>query len=768
MKSSPSHRLLTLLATLLLAFLAACPTARAQTPTVKEIEVQYAGPATVSKERILANMRTTVGKPYSQQVTEEDIRNIYATGVVNNVRIFGEPSRDGVKVIVVVQTKATISEIAVVGATAISEKRIRKEITLKPGDVLNEATLQENRQKIIELYQNKNFPETQVAFKSEADEKAGKARVIFTISESGRSVIGAIHFEGNTVFTEKELRKQMKTKKSNLLSFFTKAGRVQNEQIEKDVQVLREYYQNAGYVDAEVSSPATTTLDNGKTELLFRIKEGAQYKVGSVDVSNAQVFTTDELRTNLKTTEGATFSLQTLRDDAKRIQDLYGARGYVDLQVLAETSSGGNNVVNVAFNLDEGAQSYLEQVNISGNTRTKDKVIRRELALAPGDIYNTVLVDASKQRLGNLNYFEKVETYPTDTLVPGRKDLNIAVQEKRTGSFNFGAGFSSIDNLLGFAEVQQSNFDLMNWPKFTGGGQRFRARIQYGTKRKDFIVSLTEPYFLDYKLAVGGEAFYRDLDFYSSVYSERDAGIDLFARRPAGKFGSLQFNYRLEDIKIYNIDPSASQTIQDEEGSRLKSSITGRYTYDTRDSVFLTRKGERVNFSTFVAGGPLGGDTDVYGFNIEGSKYFLLPWDTILLFNGELGTVDTWAGGDRVPIFDRLFLGGANDLRGFNYRDVGPKDENGEPIGGKTLARLTVEYTFPIVERLRGALFYDIGYVNSGSYEFGPSDVNSDVGIGVRIDLPIGPVRLDYGIPIQSDRWNDSSGRFNFNIGYQF
>jgi outer membrane protein insertion porin family len=765
MKAS-SKCLVTLLITLLLAAVVT-PSVRAQTPSVKAIEVQYAGPATVSKERIMANMRTTVGKPYSQQTVEEDIRNLYATGVVNNVRIFGEPSKDGVKVIVVVQTKASISEIVVEGATAISEKRIRREITLKPGDVLNEATLQENRQKIVDLYQNKNFPDAQVAFKSDVNEKDGKARVVFTITENAKSVISAIRFEGNTVFADKVLRKQMKTKPSNLLSMFTKAGRVQSEKLDQDVQALKEFYQNAGYVDAEVSAPESTPMPNGKTELLFRIKEGPQYRVGTVQVASAQVFTNDELRTTLKTTEGEVFSPKVLRDDAKRIQDAYGARGYVDVQVVAETSSGGKNTVNVAFNLDEGSQAYVEQINISGNTRTKDKVIRRELALAPGDVFNTNLVDASKQRLTNLNYFDKVDTYPTDTTVPGRKDLNVSVSEKRTGSFNFGAGFSSIDNLLGFAEVQQSNFDIMNWPHFTGGGQRFRARIQYGTKRKDFILSLTEPYFLDYKVAVGGELFYRDLDFYSSVYSERDAGIDLFARKPIGKFSSLQVDYRLEDFKIYNIDSKASQAIHDEAGSRVKSSLTGRYTYDTRDSVFLTRKGERINFSAFVAGGPLGGDTDVYGFNLEGSKYFLLPWDTILLFNGELGTVNTWAGGDRVPIFDRLFLGGANDLRGFNYRDVGPKDENGEPLGGKTLARLTIEYTFPIVERLRGAVFYDVGMVSADSYDFG-GDFNSDVGIGVRIDLPIGPIRLDYGIPVQSDRWNDSSGRFNFNIGYQF
>ena len=196
------------------------------------------------------------------------------------------------------------------------------------------------------------------------------------------------------------------------------------------------------------------------------------------------------------------------------------------------------------------------------------------------------------------------------------------------------------------------------------------------------------------------------------------------------------------------MDEDASETIKDEEGDRLKSQLSGGITYDTRDSVFLTRKDDKVDLQAYVAGGFLGGDTDIYGFDLEASKYFLLPWDTILTLNGEIASVATWAGGDRVPIFDRLYLGGANNLRGFNFRDVGPKDEDGEPIGGNTLARFTVEYTFPIVEKMRGAVFYDVGFVNAGATT-SAGNVNSDVGIGVRLDLPIGPVRIDYGIPDQ-------------------
>lgn len=761
----------TLFSLALITFLLPSLSIQAQAPAspiVKQIEVQYAGPSTVSKERILANMRTAVGKPYSEQAVEEDIRNIYATGNITNVRIFGEPIRDGVKVMVVVQTKATVGEVLINGVTQLKVAKLRKDLSTKPGGALNEAGVEQDRQKILEAYADKGFTEAKVTYKVEMNEAIGKARVVFSVNEGGKTSIQTIAFEGNTVFKDKELRKVMKTRSKNLLSYFTKAGRLQNDQLDQDLTALREFYQNHGYVNVQIREPRMETTPNGNVALTIPIIEGAQYHVGKVSVQGAQVFSKDEVMKTLSMTEGSVLSPKGIRNDAKQIQDLYGQRGYVDLQVSPETVAGGKDIVNVTYKLDEGSQSYVERVNIQGNTRTKDKVIRREMAVTPGEVYDTMKVEASKKRLENLNYFSKVDAYPSDTIVPGRKDLNVIVDEKRTGSFNFGAGFSSIDSLIGFAEVQQSNFDLMHPWSFTGGGQRFRTRIQYGTERQDFTMSLVEPWFMDYQVAVGGDLFYNEASYVSDVYAQKDFGFDINARKSIGTFTSVRFEYRLENITIFDIPDDASEQIWSQAGGHTRSAITTGITYDTRDSVFLTRHGQRVDFSILAAGGPLGGTVDVYGLNLNGSQYFSLPWDTIFLINGEIATVSKWAGGGEVPIFDRLYLGGANNLRGFNYRKVGPKDDQDEPIGGNTLARVTLEYTFPVVERVRGALFYDTGFVNGGTYSFGTSDLAADVGIGVRLDLPIGPVRLDYGIPTQSDGKSGSGGKFNFNIGYQF
>jgi len=745
--------------------------APASMPIVRSIDVQYAGAARISKEKVLANMRTRVGRPYNETVVEEDIRNLYATGNVSNVRIFGEPAgANGVKVIVVIAAKAQISEVVVSGPDKVKTNRIRKEITAKPGDQLSEATLEQDRQKIIQFYANKGFGDVNVTYDTAVNEKAGTARVTFTVAEGGKTIVNDVFVQGNSQVKTGDIKKVIKTRPKsalNPMTYFAKSNRLNNEQLESDAVAVRELYLNRGFADVQISTPRVDRDRGGKVNVTYTVNEGQPYRVGKVSYTGAQVLTMEEISKNAKVRSGEVYSPLSIRTDVKNIQDQYGSRGYIDFNAGAQTRRAGPGVMDVAFNMDEGVQSYVEKINISGNTRTKDKVLRREIALTPGEVYNTVRVDASKSRLNNLNYFSKVEMYPSDTLVPGRKDLNVLVEEKRTGSFNFGAGFSSIDSLLGFVEITQGNFDMTRWPNFTGGGQKFRIRAQYGVRRKDFIISLTEPYFLDREISLGGELFYREASFVSAVYDEGRYGGVINARKRLSTFTSGRVGYRLENIAIQNVDEAASATIRAEEGSRLKSEISAGLLYDSRDSVFLTRRGLRVDASAFVAGGFLGGNTDIYGFDIEASKWFLLPWDTILTLNGEVAGVSTWADGDRVPIFDRLYLGGANNLRGFNFRDVGPKDEDGEPIGGNSLWRFTVEFTFPVVDKVRGAFFYDVGAVSALSYDFG-GEINSDFGFGVRLDLPIGPVRIDYGIPLQSDRFNDSSGRFQFNIGYQF
>ncbi len=746
---------------------------------IRSIEVQYTGPETISRDRILAQMRTAVGRNYSEPVVEQDIRNLYQTGEVQNVRIYGQPQGDGVKVIVAVQTRAIVSEIEIEGATRISAKGLRKRIKLKINEPVDESALAKARQEIIDAYRAKGYNDIDVQFRIDTNEARATSRVVYTINEGAKGTISRVEFEGNTAFKDRVLRKQMKTKGKTMLAIFDKSGRLDEAQLQQDLDAVREHYQNNGYIDVEIQD-VRRERGNGRMNIVIVVNEGPKYRVGRVAFKGYKTTTEDKLRKVVKLKDGAIYSPKAVREDAKTIADAYGAGGFVDLVIVPQGTPSGPNRIDVTYQIEEGSRSFVQRINIVGNTRTKDKVIRREVLIAPGDVYNTVRVDTTKKRLDNLGYFSKVETYPDDTGVPGRKDLTVEVEEKRTGSLNFGAGFSTIDEIVGFVEVTQGNFDLMNWPNFTGAGQKFRTRVQYGSRRKDIIVSLTEPYFLDRRLSLGGEVFYREADFLSSVYDQRNYGFSLVARKPLGRFMSLSLEYRLENVQIFDIPESASEVLGIEEGTRTKSQVTASWVFDDRDNPFLTRKGRRVTVTPTIAGGFLGGSTQIYGVNIEAAQYFHLPYDMILALHGRLATVDTWGDGERtiitnagevlevgVPIFERLFLGGTNDLRGFDFREVGPKDVRGEPIGGRTLGHATVELTYPIIEKVRAAVFYDTGFVNRDAYDFSTDDLASDVGLGLRLDLPIGPIRVDYGIPIQK-AGNDGSGKFNFNVGYQF
>ncbi len=736
-------------------------------PIIRSIDVEYTGPATISKERILAQMRTKVGQPYSNEVVQEDIKALYKTGYIRNVRIFAQPQGDGVKVIVAVQTRAIVREIEITGAERIKPKRLRKEIKVKLNQAVDEQQLEESRQKIIEVYQGHGFTDVSVQFRIDPiDEKRGTARVVFTVNEGTQGAVSQVRFEGNAHFSEKALRKQMKTRGRTLIYFMDKTGRLDEVQLEQDMDKIREYYQNHGYIDVEIKDVRKERTAKGPMIITIVISEGPQYHVRKLTITGQQNATEAKIRLLLKMKEGSVYSPKQLRDDAKALADAYGSGGYVDLVVTPEGTPAGPALIDVHYIIEEGTRSFVNRVNIEGNTRTKDKVIRREVLVAPGDVFNTVRVDVTKKRLENLGYFAKVETYPEETDIPGRKDLTILVQEKRTGSLSFGGGFSTVDKLVGFAELTQGNFDLFNWPSFTGGGQKFRLRIQYGTERKDFILTITEPYFLDRRLALTGQAFYTEANYLSSLYDQRNYGFTFDIRKPINAYMYGTLGYTLQDIDIFNVASAAPEFIQSQKGSFVESKIFSSVVFDSRDNPLLSRRGQRITFSPFISGGFLGGDTQIYGLDLEGSQYFHLPKDLILLINGEIATVNQWGSGTEVPIFERLFLGGSNNLRGFPFREVGPK-QDGEPTGGQSMWRTTVELTFPIIEKARGAIFYDTGFVNSSGWSFGFNNIASDIGIGIRLDLPIGPLRLDYGYPLQRDGYN-GGGHFNFNVGYQF
>ena len=737
-------------------------------PIVLSIDVRYSGPPKVSKEKILAQIKTKVGQPYSNSVVEQDIRSLYQSGEVLNVRIFAEEATGGVNVIVAIQTRSIVREIEIEGANRISAKKIRKKIKIKINSPVNEEELEKSRQEVIGMYQAGGFNDIDVKARVDTlDEKRGLSRVVFTINEGVKGAVRSIRFEGNTAFSDRVLRKQMKTRGKTLIAILDKSGRLEETQLQQDLDSVREWYQNHGYIDVEVKD-VRKEREKGPMIITIVIAEGVKYHVGRVVITGEKITTIEKIRFLLKMKEGNVYSPKDLHDDAKRIADAYGAGGYVDLELTPEGKPAGVGRIDVHYKIEEGSRSFVQRINIVGNTRTKDKVLRREVLVAPGDVYNTIRVDLTKKRLDNLGYFSKVETFPDDTGIAGRKDLTIEVEEKRTGSLSFGGGFSTVDSLVAFVELTQGNFDIADWPGFTGAGQKFRLRLQGGNQRKDFLLSLTEPWFLDRRLSLGGQIFFSEANYLSSLYDQRDYGFSEEIRKPLNAFMYVTLGYRREWLEIFNLNSLFHPELLEEAASREKSQVSTSIVFDRRDNPNITRQGQRISISPYIAGDYLGGSTQVYGFDAEVSQYIHLPLDTILLFNHEVASVNSWGTGNEVSIFDRLFLGGSNNLRGFEFRDVGPRDNLGEPLGGRALSRTTVEFTFPIIaDKARGAFFYDAGFVNSDPFDFGTTNLASDVGFGIRMVLPIGPLRVDYGFPIQKDG-RSGGGKFNFNVGYQF
>jgi outer membrane protein insertion porin family len=402
--------------------------------------------------------------------------------------------------------------------------------------------------------------------------------------------------------------------------------------------------------------------------------------------------------------------------------------------------------------------------------------------LKPGQWFNSVDLDTTKSRLQNLQYFSDVQATGTSGRA-GYRDVNILVEERNTGSIGLGVGFSSIDSIVGFVNLEQTNFDLFNPWNFTGGGQRFAMNLRLGSTRSDFSISLVEPWFMDRQLALGGELFYKNSNYFSKYYEQTNAGGSIFLRRPFGDKASLKLEYKLEQVNI-DLDPSVAvlsdksvdgggkpSLFLPEQGDYIRSAIGLNYIYDSRDSNVLPRSGEKFDIGLTLAGGVIGGDVDTITLDVQGQKHWNLWWDSILSVSGEIAFVDS-VKSNPVPIFERMFLGGGRTLRGFEVRDVGPRDEvTGEVIGGQSLAYLSTEYTVPIIENVRAAVFYDMGFVNSGSWDASVSDLYGDVGFGIRFKLPISPLplSLDYAIPVQSpDAKADKGGQFNFSLQSNF
>lgn len=773
-----------------------------QLPIVREIVVQKIGPVTISEAAVRANIRTQVGKPLSRSTLDEDVRTLYLSGNFLNVRVSYEPVENGVKVTFTVQGKATIKDVQIKGWKRIPLLRLQRQVKVKAGEVLDELRVMEDVRKLTEYYQKKGFQKVQVRREVKVDEDTGAATVTYQIDEGQQVYIQRVAFVGNKAFPERRLNRILKTRHRWWLSWMTQTGVLKDDVFEEDLEKLKHFYRNEGYIDMELLKVDYEYPRPHRLLIRIHLHEGIQYKVGDVSIRGNKLYPTRDLMAVLQMTSGKTFTPPGLGKDLEALRDYYGARGYIDASIRPVKSANvQTGRMDLIYDVQENQISYIEKVNISGNTKTKDKVIRREMAVAPGEVFDMVKVKRSRDRLQNLGYFSKIETNPESTDVPGRKNLSIVVEEQKTGDLSFGAGFSSIDALVAFAEIKQGNFDLFNPPTFTGAGQKLRLRVQLGTERQDYIMSFTEPWFLDRRLALGFDAYHSQASYLSEFYTEGRTGVDVKLTKPLFEYVRGEIVWKYEIVDIFDVkkpsfsqggnmtdlqreaNNAAPQVIVDEQGQTTLSTIGLNFDRDTRDNVFLATRGNRTQIGLEIANAI--GDAEFWKLDARTTFYigFFGAQKHVLqiLFAG--GLAQEYGGSKDMPFHEKFYLGGGNNLRGFRFRDVGPKVPRdpkplvppdkpnlgvGESIGGKTYVWSTIEYSLPVITRVRFAVFADVGQVWKDTFEYNFNDLNSDAGLGLRLDLPIGPVRLDYAFPLQTDQFNDNGGRFNFNIGYQF
>ncbi len=769
--------------TLLLVWL---PALYAQTgQPIKKIDVRHIGPPAASDALIKANIRVKVGDVYTRTGVDDDVRTLYSTGYFYNIRVATEPVEGGMNLVYVVQGKPVLSEIAFVGNKKYSRNKLLKKITSKTGEPLDERKLFSDTQEIQKMYQKAGLQKTQVKYVPNIEEAAGRGKVTFEIAEAPKIKIERVSFVGAKAFSQKKLRKVIKTRRRWMFSWITGSGVLKDDQFEEDKEKLADFFRNEGYIDFEIKEAQFDQINPKRMAIRFMVEEGTQYKVGAVEIKGNKLFSTEDIMKGFVVegklkkpdmTVGKTFTPKGLDQDLEAIRDFYGAKGYIDTWAKPiknpNTEKGTMDLVYEIQDESKG-QSYIEKIEIQGNTKTKDRVIRRELAVAPGEVFDMVKVKLSKGRLEQMNYFDKVETEVDPTDVPNRKNLVIDVAEGTTGHMELGAGFSSIDSLFGFVGYREGNFDLFHPPFFRGGGQKLRIGATIGLRRKDYQLSFVEPWFLNRKLAFGVDLYHSELNFLSDLYDIRQTGARLSLTKALGsEFLIGGVSYTIENIGIDNVDQAnAPQTIKDEPRNRLVSKVGTSLAYDTRNSAQLPNRGQRTELMTEVAGGPLGADADFYKFELRSSWYFPgFLEGHVLETGGRAGVVESYDNTANVPLFDRYFLGGINSLRGYRYRKVGPH-QAGEPIGGKTFYYGYLEYSVPIIERLRFALFYDIGNVYEDAYSFSlKPDQNfysDNWGVGLRLNIPrLGPLRLDYGIPISHDPTVSGSGRFQFSVGF--
>ncbi|MCM2283875.1 MAG: outer membrane protein assembly factor BamA [Desulfobacula sp.] len=721
-------------------------------------DIAVAGNKRIEKDAVLRILDTHTGDIFKPENVSKDLKKIYDMGYFDDVLVEKESHDKGVKIVFKVVEKPSIREIRFKKNKVYETEELMESINIKTGSILNVHTLNSNVDRLRLLYTEKNYHNCSITYEIIPLEHS-QADILFIIEEGEKIRVEKISFEGNTYFSDKKLKKAMNTSEKGIFSFFTSSGDLNETEVKNDVVKIESLYKNNGFIDAKVSDP---DIEIGKEyiSIHFKIEEGAQYKIKKIDFSGDLILTKEEILKKIKSKEGELYNREEIRNDMNYIADLYSQQGFANVQINPLIDKIENeHLMTVDYSINKGAPVYFRNVNISGNSKTRDKVIRRELKVVEQDLYNKENIEKSFKNLNRLDYFSELEIIPVKTEEENLMDLNVKVADKDTGTFSFGGGFSSEDGPFGMVSLQERNL--------FGRGQTGKISAKVSGSSALYDISFFEPYIMDTPVSGGFSLYKEDKEY--EYYDKEAIGMTLMLGYKLFDYTKIGVNYNIEDFTIADVESAYTNMTP---GSFLTSSIKPYIVYDSRNDIFLPTEGFKHSFSVEYAGEFLGGEIDYTKYLAETTAYFPLFWKFTGALHAEGGYLDDRSG-DTINIdYAMFYLGGMNSLRGFDKFDIsGMRAGDTKERGGEKYVQFNAEITFPLTDKykLAGVFFYDRGDVYRTSEDFDFGDQFSSIGTGIRWNSPLGPLRIEYGWVIDGKNIKESGdGEFAFSVGASF
>lgn len=736
----------------------------------KVVDVDFVGLIKTDEGSLRSLITSVEGTPYSSAKINADIKALYQSGFFRDVQVRKQNVAGGVHIVFKVQEKGVIGSIVFRGNRKIKDKAILEAIKIARYNLVDQKKIAESVEAIRELYDKKGYYLAEVTTKVVPySTEANELELIFSIIESQQVRIKRISFVGNKFFTDRKLRKKIGTKIKGLFSFISGSGKYNKEKLQVDVDRLTYFYLNEGFIKVKVGKPQVSlTRDKKSIYIMFPVHEGPQYTVGDVDVSGQIVTTREEILSKLTLNKGDIYSRMNQDKDVQAITRMYGDQSYAFANVYPQIQTDDESkVANITFIVDKGRKIRVENIIIKGNTITRDKVIRREIQIPENAPYNYSAVELSRARLQQLGFFEEVKIATPRGTTDGTVDLVVEVKEKPTGSFSLGAGFSSLESFIFTAAVQKENF--------FGYGISGAASANISKLRQEFSLSMTDRYFLDTRW-IFSTSVYRFTSALNEDFDQKSFGGSVSFGRELFPFFSVSLGYQVEDVSVTNFSSQVPVFFQ-RNASGLTSSLVNSIVYDRRDNRLQTTKGFFSSVTSEYAGKGIGGDNDFWKLYADVRGFFPLLKSTVLKARGVFGYVNS-LNSDPVPLFERYFLGGINTLRGFDLNSIGPQlripksatsGDTEFTYGGNRIIMFNVEYEVPLYNQagLRGVIFADAGQSYAENETIDLTAIRANYGVGLRWQSPFGPLRFEWGFPIDR-RSGESFSVFNFSIGQSF